>query len=136
MKVEKMKNKIITKGKMFFRLETDGLEECIYELDDLLKDVLCSNDEELNKQIRDDYTERYLTFDAYDYMDGKEFLDYVRSGGITDYDGTLGEIVVDGYISNLGLAEKGLMQGEFLVSGNVFEEICEDHEVKVNWANK
>lgn len=131
-----MENKVVAKGKMFFRLGMDGYEACTYELDDLIKDALWDNNEELNKKIRDDYTKRYLTFDTYDYMDGKEFLDYVRSGSIIDYDGSLGEVVVDGYISNLGLAEKGLMQGEFLVSGDVFEEICEDHEVKVNWANK
>lgn len=72
----------------------------------------------------------------YDLMDGIEFYTHVNNGGFIDYDGTLANVFVDGYLSNLGLLLRGISQGKFKVDGETWLEICEEHEVKVNWANK
>ena len=69
-------------------------------------------------------------------MDGVEFYENVNDGGFIDYDGTLAHVFVDGYLSNLGLLLRGISQGDFKVDGDTWLEICEEHEVKVNWANK
>ena len=71
-----------------------------------------------------------------DLMSGKEFYQHVDSGGIIDYDGSLGNVYVDGYRSNLGLYHKGLCQGGFLVDGPTWLEICETFDVTVEWCNK
>jgi hypothetical protein len=72
----------------------------------------------------------------YDFMSGLKFLNCVECGGFIDYDGELSEVIVDGAISNLGLKCGGLAQGEFVVDGDTFRTICNEHDVKVNWANK
>ena len=115
----------------------------LYELEDILADRM--------KWLSDipnlpDYEEaiEYLkeevqldnTYMIADLMDGIEFLEDVLDGSFMDYDGTLAEIFVDGYKSNLGLAAGGIEQGKFLVDENVFRMICEEYKVEVNWANK
>lgn len=87
--------------------------------------------EDLKEEIQLDNT-----YEIYHLMDGMEFLNAVLDGSIMDYDGTLSDIFVDGYKSNLGLAAEGLEQGEFLVDENLFKQICEQYKVEVNWANK
>lgn len=76
----------------------------------------------------------------YDLMDGMEFLTQVKSGCIMDRDGTLANVFVDGYDTNLGLfltEEKAdFTQGGFLVNEYAWKDICSEFDVKVNWANK
>lgn len=84
--------------------------------------------------IENKHTKR--TVEEYDFIDGLEFLDSVRKGMFTDYDGEILEIIIDDYVSNLGLVEEGFVSGDFLVDGNIFEEICKQYKVIVNWANK
>lgn len=75
-------------------------------------------------------------YPIYDLMSGKKFYEAVNSGCIIDYDGTLSEVFVDGYKSNLGLCHKGFGQGNFMVDGDTFLSLCEDYKIEVNWANK
>ena len=80
--------------------------------------------------------ERHLD-DIYDLIDGLEFLEDVKSKSIMDYDGEISEVFVDGYKSNLGLFYgNSFSQGNFLVNDKLWEEICKEHKVQVNWANK
>lgn len=76
------------------------------------------------------------SFINYDLIKGLEFLESVRDGGFINYDGSIADIIVDGYVSELGLNCEGICQGYFLVTGDLFEGICKNHEVYVNWANK
>ena len=69
-------------------------------------------------------------------MSGSEFLSSVDSTCIIDDDGLLSEVLVDGFISNLGLSHKHFSQGDFLVTYDVWKNICNNHDVVVNWANK
>ena len=129
-----MKNIKQTNGRLYFRYSLDGLEITKYEIDDLIPDYM-----KLNKEVYDQVVKmekEKLNIDVYDLFDGKTFLEYVLDGSITDYDGSIVEILVDGYISNLGLAVENLMQGDFLVDEKAWLDICENHKVEVNWANK
>lgn len=129
-----MKNIKQTNGRLYFRYSLDGLEITKYEIDDLIPDYM-----KLNKEVYDQVVKmekEKLNIDVYDLFDGKTFLEYVLDGSITDYDGSIAEILVDGYISNLGLAVENLMQGDFLVDEKAWLDICENHKVEVNWANK
>ena len=75
-------------------------------------------------------------FPIYALMSGEEFLHYVDDGFFIDYDGSLMEVFVDGYISNLGLWHEGIRQGRFLTTKDFWENLMKTSKVEVNWANK
>lgn len=72
----------------------------------------------------------------YDLISGKEFIEMIDDHFITDYDGSLSEIFLDGYVSNLGIAHEDFEQGKFLMDKEMFLEVCDKFKVEVNWANK
>lgn len=72
-----------------------------------------------------------LRSDVGDLFDGSDFLSSVREGGITDFDGVISAIYVNGYSSNLGLFSDSFDQGKFSVSEGMFERICRDYKVEV-----
>lgn len=71
-----------------------------------------------------------------DLMTGEEFYADVDDRYIMDYDGTMAYVWADGYITNLGLCHKGLCQGEFLVDGDMWLDICSRYDIVVEWCNK
>ena len=73
--------------------------------------------------------------DEKDLIDGKEFLENVRNKFITNHNGILLHIFVDGFESNLGLMSSDFCQGDFLLTENLFEELCEEYNIKVHWKN-
>lgn len=71
-----------------------------------------------------------------DLMSGKEFYENVDDTSLINYDGSMSEVFIDGYRSNLGLYHKGLSQGRFLVDGQTWLYICDEFDVEVEWCNK
>lgn len=69
-------------------------------------------------------------------MSGQQFYEYVDDTSIINYDGTLADVFVNGYESNLGLHHKGLSQGEFPVDGPTWLDLCDEFNIEVNWCNK
>lgn len=130
------------KGNVKFIMYSDkDNSTCEYVLHYISNNDLITNATQYNKSpsFVEAYTRDVIdlhTYPIFDLMSGLDFLEAVLSGGITDYDGTLSDIFVDGYKSNLGLAAEGFEQGEFLVDENLFKQICEQYKVEVNWANK
>lgn len=119
------------KGLMDFYYDNEnGVCYVLYDRDWFLKQH--NND----KAFVDWWYEQNYHKNIYDLMDGIEFYENVNDGGFIDYDGTLAHVFVDGYLSNLGLLLRGISQGKFKVDGETWLEICKEHEVKVNWANK
>lgn len=106
------------KGVMTFAYIKGKMQYTTYEYDDL--------DRQMNSHKAD----------IYDLMSGEEFVDCVECGGFIDYDGTLAEIYVDDYVTNLGISDYGIHQGNFRVDLKKFREICKNYKVEVNWANK
>ena len=104
-------------GYIQFRHTTEGIQYCTYEYDDFMKEMKCREP-------------------IGDIMTGKQFFDMVDCGCIINYDGSIGCIWLDNALTNLGLAHEGLSQGEFLVDGETWLEICENFDVKVEWCNK
>lgn len=76
--------------------------------------------------------ESYHTHKIYDMYSGKEFVEMVENECIIDNDGTLVNVFVDGYNSNLGLYAKNFHQGEFLVTKDMFLCVCKEYDVLVN----
>lgn len=128
-----MDKQFIANGLMIFRLGSTGIETQTYNKSYYV--------EEENKYITDldicnQLVNSRFTKTLYDMFDGKEFLEKVREGYITDYDGVVANVFLDGYVSNLGLATDNLVSSGFLVSEDIWLEICDTYDVKVNWANK
>ena len=88
-----------------------------------------------NDMVEDNY-EMSFTYPIYDLMPGNVFLEYVKNGCFIDYDGTIAQVFVDGYASNLGLKCRGINQGKFMLDDKNWERYCKFHEIWVNWANK
>jgi hypothetical protein len=125
------------KGYIQFCLGIDGIEYRIYDRDYYLKrEKGYIKDDAFCEEVVEHIYRHKFTKDIYDLIDGKEFLEAVQGGYFIDYDGTIADIFVDGYISNLGLATDNLTKGDFLVSAEVWSEICDEFKVEVNWANK
>ena len=51
--------------------------------------------------------ERFFEKETYSIFTGKEFGEMIDTGYIIDYDGTLADVFVDGFVSNLGLFHNG-----------------------------
>lgn len=71
-----------------------------------------------------------------DLMSSEKFYAEVDVGCIMDYDGTMAYVWADGYITNLGLCHNGLRQGNFLVDGDMWLDICRRYNIVVEWCNK
>ncbi len=125
------------KGYINFAYSPDGLIYQEMTRDFLLEERTKYYDPEdtIVKVIEEDIDD-HLTFPVYSLMSGKKFLKDVKAGCFIDYDGTLSDIFVNGFKSNIGLACEGIMQGEFLLNGDAFEDFCNNYDVQVNWANK
>ena len=125
------------KGHVEFSLGKDGIEYRIYDRDYYLKrEKKYINDDTFCEEMVEHMYRHNFTKDIYDLIDGKKFLEYVQEGYFIDYDGIIADIFVDGYISNLGLSTDNLTKGKFLVTSEVWEDICDEFKVEVNWANK
>lgn len=122
-------------GRMIFCYTNTGLKYQVINADDVPEYIKEKGQEEINEYIKFNKEMYYQEWIAH-IMDGLEFLSDVDNGCFIDYDGTLSEIYVDGYLTNLGLCHKGICQGKFLVDGEVFRDICTNHHVLVDWANK
>ena len=65
-----------------------------------------------------------------------DFMDLVEEGAITDDDGCVGEVLVDGCVTNIQspFGGAGCPREGYNMS---FEEICEiDGEIEIEWCNK
>jgi hypothetical protein len=124
------KDKFQAKGKMIFRYTNSGIQTQLYDRDYYLKQ------HDNNSNYVDFIYDTHFNRTTYDLMTGKGFYKDVDDTSLIDYDGSIADIFVDGYLSNLGLAHKGMCQGDFLVDGEVWLELCNEHTIKVNWANK
>jgi hypothetical protein len=109
------------KGRVWFYLNDGYIENCI-------KDYT-----EEEKEFTGMYPTKY---DIYDLFSGDEFASCVEDGGFIDYDGSISDIFVNDYVSNLGIWDYGIHQGKFCLGLNDFRELCKEYKIEVNWANK
>lgn len=137
LKPEEYKNKIfVAAGRKIFCYNGEIIlmqEQCADEILKSFDKDFATRDEDMQKFA---YRMCELEANIYNMMSGKDFLKSVQDHYFIDYDGSLCNIFVDGYMTNLGLAEEGICQGKFLITGDFFKELCESHDVMVNWANK
>lgn len=127
--MEDKEKKFISKGDIDFAYGKDGMMYRVWQLEDLRRLYHGVLTDDMIKDM-------HCTYNIYDLFSGKEFLQMVEEGCIIDYDGSLSDIFVDGYKSNLGLVSDDFCQGKFLVITEIFRELCDEYDVQVNWANK
>lgn len=125
-----MNNTYKANGRLDFVATIDDIKVALRDKEWYRKDLRCDSifemwyDDHFNKNI-------------YDLMSGEKFLEAVQSGCITNYDGGVADVFVDGYRSNLGLyTENGFECGGFQVDEELWLQICDNYNVEVNWVNK
>ncbi len=125
------------KGYIEFSLGVDGIEYRTYDRDYYLKrEKGYIRDDAFCEEVVEHMYRHNFTKNIYDLIDGKKFLENVQEGYFIDYDGTIADVFVDGYVSNLGLATNNLTKGKFLLSAEMWKDVCDEFKVEVNWANK
>jgi len=113
--------KKIIKGEIYFFLKNGYIETSYKEYTDAEKS----------------FVNMYPTeYEIYDLMSGIDFADNVECGGFIDYDGSIAQIFVDDYKSNLGIWDHGIHQGKFCLGQYDFRKLCEKYNIEVNWANR
>ena len=89
---------------------------------------------------REDFDLFHRPRNIYDLMSGLKFAELVEDGSFIDNDGSMANVFVNGYDSNLGICadenQAYFHKGEFMVDLNTFKKLCEEYEIEVNWANK
>jgi len=134
-------NKYQAKGYITFYYssteEVVGIASKIVTIDDLVADAMkyYTPSEETKQAWQETIEQDFLTKISH-LIRGDKFLDMVVSGSITDYDGYVCNVFVDGCNSNLGICTDGLTGGEFLVDANTWRKLCNEHVIEVDWANK
>lgn len=126
-------------GDMLFYNTSDGIKTIYRDINSRVESVIKSIPEtmqsELEMRIAENMTKSYFIEDC-DLIDGREFLDDVLNDCLTDCDGYINNVFVDGYKSNLGLIAKNLKSGKFLVDSVMWSRICDKHTVYVDWVGK
>ena len=105
------------------------------KIESVIKSIPETMQSELETRIAENVTKSYIV-EACNLIEGREFLDDVMNNCLTDYDGYINNVFVDGYKSNLGLIANNLKSGYFLVDSVVWLEICDKHTVYVDWISK
>ena len=127
--MEDKEKKFISKGDIDFVYGKDGMMHRVWQLEDLRRLYHGVLTDDMIKDM-------HCTYNIYDLFSGKEFLQMVEEDCIIDYDGSLSDIFVDGYKSNLEFVANNFCQGKFLVTTEIFRELCDEYNIQVNWANK
>ncbi len=141
------KNVILAKGTMNFYAYCNP-----YDLQHVsIRTQITSRDELLGMSLSKRFTERLnplekehlsesiksaYTFEVYNLYPGKTFASYVEQSTITNNDGIMSEVFVDGCVSNLGLLAQSFCQGQFIVDMGTWKRLCDEHDILVNWYNK
>lgn len=122
---------MIAKGIVTFRLGISGIETNIITIDKLIKEY-----EDICQEATKEYYETKFKVSDESLLSGINFLSEVDEHGIIDEDGSLVNVLVDGYLSNLGLSHEYFSQGQFLVTADIWKELCKKYDIQVEWANK
>lgn len=145
--MDNAKNVILAKGTMNFYaccnpydLQNVSIRTQITSRDDLLGLGLSKRFIEGRSPLEKEYLLESIkssyTFEVYDLYPGKTFASHLEQSVITNNDGSMSEVFVDGYVSNLGLLTSSFCQGQFLVDIKTWLKLCDEHDILVNWANK
>lgn len=74
-------------------------------------------------------------------FDGIEFLEDTLSHCLTDYDGWITYVFIDGYESKVRLGWCGALDGNYkdeymVLEEDAWRELCKEHKIEVYWVNK
>ena len=134
-----MNKRKLAKGIITYACGLESLNYKVTEQEKLIKSILEIIPDGLDININeymDNMLKSLCGYEEYHIIDGKDFLEEVKSNCLTTYDGYISEVLVDGYITNLGLAYNSFESGKFLLAEDIWLDMCKDHDIKVNWVNK
>lgn len=126
----------IAKGNLYFFYDTDGINYYTNSIDDIMRRYEKTYKNYLKNSYIEKICKQKYTYEDCDIMSGIDFLQDVKNNCFSDYDGYIEHVFVDGYKSNLGLLTDNLQSGDFLVTEDVWEKLCVEHDIQVSWCNK
>lgn len=105
----------------------------ICTIEEIKKDI---NNYTNDSMITNNIIKSKIVKPLYDVLSGLSFLKSVKEKYISNNDGTVIDIFVDGYISNIGLKTNYYSCGNFMLGEQDWKDFCKKHKVLVNFAHK
>lgn len=124
-------NTVKTLGERLYRYTEGGLEYQDITLDDLLKDY-----EGYSSKVLEPLRDKLSIIDITHLMSGSAFANDVDAGCLIDYDGYVKNVFINGFKTNIRLSHNGLSTDRFGVNKYIWDNLCRDNEVYVDWINK
>lgn len=129
-----MENAMNCNGLMIYYATKAGLS--YYKFDKVgIEDILekhFSDDNGYDKEFRQCICERAFAYGiAGQIIDGKTFVNGVEDGKYAN--GHSETIFVNGYLTNLEIADISPSQKKFLIDMDLFKQLCDENEVKIDW---
>lgn len=124
-------NNVKTLGERLYRYTESGLEYQNITLEDSLKDY-----KSLSSEVLEPLRSKLSIIDTTHLMRGSDFAHDVDAGCLIDYDGYVQNVFINGFKTNIRLSHNGLSTDRFGVSKYIWDNLCRDNEIYVDWVNK
>ena len=124
-------NRVKTLGERLYRYTEDGLEYQDITVEDSLKDY-----EGLSFDVLEPLRSKLSIIDTTHLMRGSDFAHDVDAGCLIDYDGYVKNVFINGFKTNISLSHNGLSNDRFGVNKYIWDNLCRNNEVYVDWINK
>ncbi len=127
--------KLSVDGLMLYRVSIEGIESVKIEDIEEMKDFLKTSEiKKIEPVSLIDLLENENEIPVRTLLTGATFLEKVRQGVITNDNGFVTDVIVDGYLTNLRFCFSGYQDlFGFLIDENFFEALMEDRNVLINW---
>lgn len=124
-------NNVKTLGERLYRYTEDGIEYQDITVEDLLKDY-----EGLSFDVLEPLRSKLSIIDTTHLMNGSDFAHDVDAGCLIDYDGYVKNVFINGFKTNIRLSHNGISTDRFGVNKYIWNNLCRDNEIYVDWINK
>lgn len=124
-------NNFKTLWERLYKYTESGLEYQNITLEDSLKDY-----KSLSSEVLEPLRSKLSIIDTTHLMNGSDFAHDVDAGCLIDYDGYVKNVFINGFKTNIRLSHNGLSTDRFGVNKYIWDNLCRNNEVYVDWINK
>ena len=122
-------------GLMLYRVSLEGIESVKIEDINEMKSFLKSSEiKKIEPVSLIELLENENEIIIKKLITGQTFLENVRSGVLTNENGFVSEVIIDGFLTNIRFCFSGYQDlFGFLVDETFFESLMEDRNILINW---
>lgn len=121
-----------TVGDMIFFAGVHGITN-ITRLRKFIMKVNDTDNQDEECKVLNGCIDRMYQYEVYNISDGIEFFQMIEEGRISNENVILHNVFIYNYNTNLGLVHKGFCQGDLLVCGEIWLDLCTQADIRVNW---